>query len=108
TAGAPSRSYLALPQGRAGYLSGAGVADSTSSEMETLLDASYLSGYGPVTASTGPDQATYSINFPSETAILGPIAVDLWASTTATDTDFFVTLVDEGPGGEISTLQVGM
>lgn len=57
----------------------------------------------------GPDQLVYETDaFGSDTAIAGPINLTLKASSTATDTDFFVDVLDVSPDGEVSYLQRGM
>lgn len=63
----------------------------------------------PVTTSDGPDELTYATApFRSNTAIVGPSTATLYLSSTATDTDVFVQLIDEGPDGERQYLQRGM
>jgi predicted acyl esterase len=105
---AAGRTYFATPVGRQSYLSGAGVADVFGDQAETTLDSLYSQGYGPPTSSSGPDELTYALRFGKTTALSGPIEADLWASSTAPDTDFFVQLVDEAPDGSFSYLQRGM
>jgi predicted acyl esterase len=107
-AGEPSRTYVATPEGRQGYVSGAGVADATFSPAETALDGAYAQGYGPPTSAAGPDQLTYAVAFPQTTTIAGPLEADLWLSSTAPDTDVFVQLVDEDQAGNRQYLQRGM
>jgi putative CocE/NonD family hydrolase len=46
--------------------------------------------------------------FDEPTAICGPIAVTLWASCTAVDTDFFAVISDLAPDGRVRPLQRGM
>ena len=105
----PVRNYVATPEGRAGYVSGAGAADVFGSSAETTLDDAYANDYGPVTTASGPDQVSYSLDLGGTTAtIAGPIDVDLWATSTAPDTDFFVQLIDVDAAGNYSYLQRGM
>jgi len=107
--GDAGRTYVATPEGRAGYASGAGAADVFGSGAETTLDGAYAQDYGPVTTSSGPDQVSYSLDLGETTAtIAGPIDVDLWATSTAPDTDFFVQLIDVDAAGNYSYLQRGM
>ncbi len=57
----------------------------------------------------GPDQLVYETDpFGQDTAIAGPMNLTLEASSTATDTDFFVDVLDVSPDGEVSYLQRGM
>ncbi len=66
---------------------------------------------GPVnqiTSSSGPDELEYVIDFDEPTAIAGPITATLWATVTAPDTDFMITLIDVWPSGEYQYLQRGL
>jgi len=54
------------------------------------------------------DSVAYTRTFEEPAAICGPIVVSLWASSTARDTDFFVTLSDIAPDGRERALQRGM
>jgi putative CocE/NonD family hydrolase len=57
----------------------------------------------------GPDEVNYlSPAFTRPTAIAGPVTANLYMSSTATDTDMFVQLIDEGPDGSHSYLQRGI
>lgn len=63
----------------------------------------------PLTTEDGPDELTYiSAVFDEPTALSGPITATIFSSATATDTEFFVQLVDEGPDGSRQYLQRGM
>jgi uncharacterized protein len=61
-----------------------------------------------VTASTGPDELNFALDFGEATAIAGPITLSLFASTTAPDTDLFATLVDVDAAGRYQYLTRGM
>lgn len=64
---------------------------------------------GQVTFANGPDQARFTLDFGGPTAIAGPMTISLWATSTATDTDFFVDVLDlETATGDIQYLQRGM
>lgn len=104
------RTYIATPEGRQGYLSGAGVADALGSTEgpETLVDGLYQYWYGPPTTSKGPDLLTWEMSFARTTAVEGPIPVTLWLSSTSVDTDVFVEVIDEGPHGSYQFLQRGI
>ena len=41
-----------------------------------------------------PDTARYELRFDETTALAGPAVVDLWATATSTDVDFFVEVLD--------------
>jgi uncharacterized protein len=57
----------------------------------------------------GPDQLLYvSEPLAEETAVAGPILLELWASLAGTDADVFVSLHDLRPDGEVEYLQRGM
>ncbi len=63
----------------------------------------------PITTEAGPDELTYSSGaFEKPTAVSGPITATVFASATATDTEFFVQLIDEAPDGSRQYLQRGM
>jgi uncharacterized protein len=62
----------------------------------------------PITTMDLPDQATYiSAPFQRAAAFVGPITANLWVSSLATDTEFFVQVIDQGPDGARSYLQRG-
>jgi uncharacterized protein len=85
------------------------------------------SGDGSLTPSPGPDGSTsYDYDpasaeayrggpvvtyrtepYTTPTEITGPLALDLWASSTAIDTDWFITVADEGPDGRGRNLTNG-
>ncbi|MCA1726579.1 MAG: CocE/NonD family hydrolase, partial [Actinobacteria bacterium] len=57
----------------------------------------------------GPDELNYrTAVFTRPMAIAGPVTANLYMSSTATDTDMFVQLIDEGPDGSRSYLQRGV
>ncbi|MFA5786215.1 MAG: CocE/NonD family hydrolase [Actinomycetota bacterium] len=106
-AGGAGSTYVALPEGRQIYGSDADMA------------------VGSVTSSGLPDEVSYTLDLGKETAIAGPIKVNLWATsvglraTSVTDavlgaplspldTDFFVQLIDVDPAGNYSYLQRGL
>ncbi|HVM45300.1 MAG TPA: CocE/NonD family hydrolase [Candidatus Thermoplasmatota archaeon] len=61
------------------------------------------------TARSGPDLLRYrSAPLGDAVTVLGPITLRLVASTSAPDTEFFVTLGDVAPDGSVTYLQKGM
>jgi uncharacterized protein len=62
----------------------------------------------PLTASSGPDELTYTLEFDEATALAGPITATLWASSISPETELFVTLIDQFPDGRYEYLQRGM
>ena len=54
------------------------------------------------------DGLDYRVAFDEPTAICGPITVTLWASSTASDADFFALVSDVAPDGRVCPLQRGM
>ncbi len=59
-------------------------------------------------ASRRPDVLTYQTEaFTQDTVIAGPIATDLWVSTTGTDADWIVKLIDVRPDGPETTPLAG-
>ncbi|MGH2693036.1 MAG: CocE/NonD family hydrolase, partial [Actinomycetota bacterium] len=61
------------------------------------------------TTPEGPDELTFRSEALTEnTVIAGPITSTLFISSTSTDPEFFVQLIDEGPGGSKTYLQRGM
>jgi predicted acyl esterase len=72
------------------------------------LKTAYNTG-PPVTTMDLPDQATYtSAPFGRAAAFVGPITANLWVSSLATDTEFFVQVIDQAPDGARSYLQRGV
>lgn len=63
---------------------------------------------GQATASSGPDELDFRLEFAEDTAIAGPITATFHASSTALETDFFVQLIDVDPDGNYQYLQRGM
>lgn len=62
-----------------------------------------------LTTPAGPDEVTYLSEPVTEpTAIAGPMTARLFVSTTAPDTELFVSVVDRGPDGSTTYLQRGM
>jgi putative CocE/NonD family hydrolase len=85
--------------------------------------ATYLSGTGrqswnydagptvgaPVTTTEAPDELDYrSEPLERPMAVVGPIVAHLSLRATAIDTDVFVQIVDEGPGGTLTYVQRGI
>lgn len=59
-------------------------------------------------ASRRPDVLTYQTEaFTEDTVVAGPIAADLWVSTTGTDADWIVKLIDVRPDGPDTTPLAG-
>jgi putative CocE/NonD family hydrolase len=73
---------------------------------------SYQGGHeagSPVTTADGPDELTYTTKkLTSPVAVVGPMTATLFVSSTATDTELFVQLIDVAPGGSRYYLQRGM
>src|SRR5438270_9784465 len=62
----------------------------------------------PLTTADAPDQLTYiSAPFQRAAAFVGPITANLWVSSLAPDTEFFVQVIDQAPDGARSYLQRG-
>jgi predicted acyl esterase len=57
---------------------------------------------------SGPDEVDLSVPFDQPTAIAGPITANLFVSTTATDTELFVQLIDRAPDGTLVYLNRGL
>ena len=69
----------------------------------------YSNALGPALSSQGPEELTYTTKpFTRRTTLDGPIEADLFATSTAPDTDYFVQLIDRGPHGGEQFLQYGM
>ncbi|MGZ4211748.1 MAG: CocE/NonD family hydrolase [Actinomycetota bacterium] len=72
------------------------------------LSTAYNTG-PPLTTKDMPDQATYtSAPFARPAAFLGPITANLWVSSLAPDTEFFVQLIDQAPSGARTYIQRGV
>ena len=64
---------------------------------------------GNATFIDGPDSVRWEIQFDQPTAIAGSMALTLWATSTAVDTDFFVDLLDvDTATGATAYLQRGV
>src|SRR5205807_4253411 len=83
------------------------LADAAGVDCPGGSDAPYQA-YGPIVSSSGPDESSYTLDFHHPTALAGPIAVSLWATSTAPDTDFFVQLIDVDSKGQYQYLQRGL
>jgi predicted acyl esterase len=55
----------------------------------------------------GPKLTYRSEPLAEEMELVGPVVLHLWASSTATDTDWFVTFNDEAPDGHVRELSRG-
>jgi predicted acyl esterase len=87
---------------------GAGGAGTLSPEPGPASGATYTYDPASVEAYRGGPQLVYrTAPFEAATEITGPMALDLWAVSTAVDTDWFVTLFDEGPDGTTRHLTNG-
>ena len=73
---------------------------------------SYQAGHtagSPLTTQSGPDELEYATEpFARPTAIIGPATATLFMSSTATDTEIFVQVIDEGPDGSRYYIQRGL
>lgn len=75
---------------------------------------SYQAGPGagpPLTTRHGPDELELRYAIPADgspLAIAGPITANLFLSTSGTDTDLFVQVIDERPDGRMWVLQRGL
>jgi len=73
---------------------------------------SYQAGHrqgSEFTTPEGPDEVNYvSAPLSENTTIAGPITANLFVSSTAPDTELFVSLIDEAPDGSRTYLQRGM
>lgn len=67
-------------------------------------------GLGEVLYQDGlPDTARYELAFDEPTALAGPAVLDLWATATSTDVDFFVEVLDvDLATGETTFVQRGL
>lgn len=55
------------------------------------------------------DQARWSLGFAETAALNGPMVLTFWASSTSTDTDYFVDVLDrDSASGQLQYLQRGM
>jgi predicted acyl esterase len=64
---------------------------------------------GEVSSPTGPDEVELSTDaFQQPMTIAGPITANLFVSSTATDTELFIQLLDRGPDGTLLYLNRGM
>jgi predicted acyl esterase len=94
------------------YFLGAGGGGSSDRGLTTAVGPDGSTSYDYEPASTeayrgGPVVAYRTEPFPAATEITGPLALDLWAASSATDTDWFVTVFDEAPGGRRRSLTNG-
>jgi uncharacterized protein len=61
----------------------------------------------PETRRGAPKRVYRTEPLPQDLEVTGPVALYLWASSTARDTDWFVSLRDESPSGQSTELTVG-
>jgi putative CocE/NonD family hydrolase len=68
------------------------------------------SAESPVTTARGyPDQVAYqSAPLDREVTVDGPVMMNLWAKLAGTDTDFYVSVADVFPNGDVSYIQRGL
>lgn len=73
---------------------------------------SYQAGHesgAPLTTEQGPDGLEFSTDgFKTPTALIGPATANLFMSSTATDTELFVQVIDEAPDGSRYFVQRGL
>lgn len=73
---------------------------------------SYQGGHGtgaPLTTADGPDGLEYSTKkFSQPTALIGPATATLYMTSTAVDTELFVSIIDEAPDGSRYYVQRGL
>ena len=73
---------------------------------------SYQAGHGAgsqFTTPEGPDELTFrTARFRDPVTVIGPATATLFLSSTAPDTEMFVSVIDEGPDGSRSYIQRGM
>ena len=101
------------PAGSRSYLSAGNGPDDFVGPTESGADGPdgqvYAKLAGPVLSSPGPEELTYtSAPFAKATTLEGPIEADLFATSTAPDTDYFVQLIDQAPSGAEQFLQYGL
>ncbi len=104
------------------YLHGDGSLDTTepeaAEEPRSYLSGSFRQSWSyqagpsvgpPLTTTDAGDELTYrSEPVASDTAIAGPITATLFMQSTGVDTELFVNVIDEGPGGSRTYLQRGV
>lgn len=100
-------------RGSRSYLSSAVGPDDYPGPTETGIDPTdiqlYEKGLGPALSSPGPEELTYeTAPFSKDATLDGPIEADLYATSSAPDSDYFVQLVDVGPTGSEQFLQYGL
>jgi hypothetical protein len=86
---------------------------STGNSRHVTLDVGNAVATGaplaPYGFTTGlPDTARYSIEFDEDTALAGPLNLELYASITSADTDFWAEILDVGPNGDTTFVQRGL
>ena len=73
-------------------------------------DGSAAYDYDPASGEAyrgGPSLAYRTAPFDEDTEVTGPLALELWASSSARDTDWFVSVGDEDPDGRVRSLTNG-
>jgi len=85
---------------------------SSTADRQTTGDLGLDSGLAALEGATftpGVDELRWTLRFPRPTALIGPIDLTLWARSTASDTDFFVDLLDrDSATGALTYLQRGL
>ena len=90
------------------FLTGLTAAEGLAAEVGTDGQATYTYDPTSMAAYRGEPRLVYrSEPFERETESTGPLALTLWASSTATDTDWFIAVSDEGPSGAVRGLTNG-
>jgi predicted acyl esterase len=101
------------PSGPRSYLSTTVGPDDYLGPTETGIDPAavqlYEQGLGPALSSPGPEELTYETTpFTAASTLDGPIEADLYATSSAPDSDYFVQLVDVDQTGAEQFLQYGL
>lgn len=97
-----------------GTLSPRPTAEGTATYLSGTKRQSWFYQFGPafgppLTVRKGPDELDFtSAPFARNTAMGGPITVNLFLDSTATDTDMFVQVTDRDAEGNVSFLQRGI
>jgi predicted acyl esterase len=99
---------LARTEWREYFLGGAGDDGELVTSAGSDGHISYTYDPSSIEAYRGEPRVTYrSAPVDGELEVTGPIALTLWASSSATDTDWFATLFDEAPDGSTRVLTNG-
>ena len=101
---------LARTQWREFFLSGETAKSNRKLEDNSGPDTVGIIDYNPANPETrrgGPRLVYRSEPLSQDLEVTGPLALYLWASSTASDTDWFVSFRDEAPDGQSAELTVG-